>query len=140
MAYPFGTSILKSVKIVSKQLHINKWENNSVNVKFIQQPCNKFNFNYKAALQKIILSLFNSIKFNNSVNCEPSSSYEQHLANLSTSVLLDQDEKALCRYHLLLVSVALLVICVLMSLCGTCSSRSPRSFQGNDLQKVVLWI
>lgn len=54
------------------------------------------------------------------------------------TVLLTKDEKALCRYHLLLVSVALLVICVLMSLCGTFSSRSPRSFQGNDLQKESL--
>lgn len=54
------------------------------------------------------------------------------------TVLLTKDEKALCRYHLLLVSVALLVICVLVSLCGTFSSRSPRSFQGNVLQKELL--
>uniref|UniRef100_A0A672N898 Transmembrane protein 248-like n=1 Tax=Sinocyclocheilus grahami TaxID=75366 RepID=A0A672N898_SINGR len=71
------------------------------------------------------VSLFRSIKFNNSVNCAPSS---HHVANLSTSAL----------YHLLLVSVALMVICVLMSLCGTFSSHSPRSFQGNDLQKESL--
>ncbi|KAK2866856.1 hypothetical protein QQF64_022489 [Cirrhinus molitorella] len=51
------------------------------------------------------------------------------------TVLLTKEEKALCRYHLLLVSVALLLICVLMSLCGSFSSRSPRSYQGNDLQK-----
>ncbi len=140
MTYSNGTSILKSVKIVSKQLHTNKRVINRVNVvKFIQQPCNIFNVNRKADLQKTIVSLCSSIKFNNRVNCEPSS-YEQHLANLSTSVLLDQDEKALCRYHLLLVSVALLVICVLVSLCGTFSSRSPHSFQGNVLQKVGLWI
>ncbi|XP_073688306.1 transmembrane protein 248-like [Garra rufa] len=50
------------------------------------------------------------------------------------TVLLTKDEKALCRYHLLLVSVVLLVICVLMSLCGTFSSRS-RLYQGTDLQK-----
>lgn len=54
------------------------------------------------------------------------------------TVLLTKDEKALCRYHLLLVSVALLVICVLMSLCGAFSSHSPRSYQGNDLQKESL--
>uniref|UniRef100_A0A671NZQ4 Zgc:158398 n=1 Tax=Sinocyclocheilus anshuiensis TaxID=1608454 RepID=A0A671NZQ4_9TELE len=56
------------------------------------------------------------------------------------TVPLTKDEKASCRHHLLLVSVVLLVICVLMSLCGTFPSRSPRSYQGNDLQKVVLWI
>ncbi|XP_051739775.1 transmembrane protein 248 [Ctenopharyngodon idella] len=54
------------------------------------------------------------------------------------TVLLTKDEKALCRYHLLLVSVALLVICVLMSLCGSFSSRSPHYYQGNDLQKESL--
>ncbi|KAG1957618.1 transmembrane protein [Pimephales promelas] len=53
------------------------------------------------------------------------------------TVLLTKDEKALCRYHLLLVSVALLVVCILMSLCGSCSSRS-RSYQRSDLQKESL--
>lgn len=50
--------------------------------------------------------------------------------------LLEQEEKAICRYHLLLVSVSLLVICVLMSLRGTCLSKS-YSYQATDLQKVV---
>ncbi|XP_077066176.1 transmembrane protein 248 [Siphateles boraxobius] len=54
------------------------------------------------------------------------------------TVLLTKDEKALCRYHLLLVSVALLVVCILMSLCGSFSSRSSRSYQGSDLQKASL--
>ncbi|XP_067292416.1 transmembrane protein 248 [Pseudorasbora parva] len=54
------------------------------------------------------------------------------------TVLLTKDEKALCRYHLLLVSVALLAVCILMSLCGSFSSRSPRSYQRNDLQKELL--
>lgn len=54
------------------------------------------------------------------------------------TVLLTKDEKALCRFHLLLVSAALLIICILMSLCGTFSSRSPRLYQGNDLQKESL--
>ncbi|KAI7812302.1 insulin-like growth factor-binding protein 3 receptor, partial [Triplophysa rosa] len=52
------------------------------------------------------------------------------------TVLLTQEEKAICRYHLLLVSVSLLVICVLMTLCGTCSSKS-HSYQANDLQKTA---
>lgn len=55
------------------------------------------------------------------------------------TVLLTQEEKAICRYHLLLVSVSLLVICVLMSICGTCSSKS-HSYQVNDLQKESLLI
>ncbi|XP_056308279.1 transmembrane protein 248 [Danio aesculapii] len=54
------------------------------------------------------------------------------------TVLLTKDEKALCRFHLLLVSAALLIVCFLMGLCGTFSSRSPRSYQGNDLQKESL--
>ncbi|XP_051979007.1 transmembrane protein 248 [Xyrauchen texanus] len=55
------------------------------------------------------------------------------------TVMLTPDEKAVCRYHLLLVSIALLGICVLMSLCGTFfSSKSSRSYHGNDLQKESL--
>ncbi|XP_043083854.1 transmembrane protein 248 [Puntigrus tetrazona] len=54
------------------------------------------------------------------------------------TVLLTKDEKALCMHHLMLASAALLVICVLVTLCGTFPSRSPRSFQGLDLQKESL--
>ncbi len=42
------------------QTNINKQENNSIKVK-INQLLNKFNFSCKAALQKIVLSLFSSV-------------------------------------------------------------------------------
>ncbi|XP_051546042.1 transmembrane protein 248-like isoform X2 [Myxocyprinus asiaticus] len=55
------------------------------------------------------------------------------------TVMLTPDEKSMCSYHLLLVSITLLVLCVLMGLCGTfSSSKSPRSYHGNDLLKESL--
>lgn len=56
----------------------------------------------------------------------------------SLTFMLTQEEKAVCRYHLLLVSISLLVICILMSFCGTFSSSKSRSYQANDLQKDTL--
>ncbi|XP_058264878.1 transmembrane protein 248 [Hemibagrus wyckioides] len=54
------------------------------------------------------------------------------------TVLLTQDEKILARYHLLLVSIALLALCLMMCLLGTLTcSRSGRHLS-DDPQKETL--
>ncbi|XP_049330494.1 transmembrane protein 248 [Astyanax mexicanus] len=55
------------------------------------------------------------------------------------TVLLTQEEKALARYHLMLVSVVLLAVCSMMCLTGTLTCSRPRRHLANDLhfQKVT---
>ncbi|XP_060770657.1 transmembrane protein 248 isoform X2 [Neoarius graeffei] len=54
------------------------------------------------------------------------------------TVLLTQDEKALARYHLLLVSIVLLILCIMMCLFGTLTCSKSRRHLVNDPQKETL--
>ncbi|KAF4081465.1 hypothetical protein AMELA_G00161520 [Ameiurus melas] len=54
------------------------------------------------------------------------------------TVLLTQDEKALARYHLLLVSIVLLALCIMMCLFGTLTCSKSRRHLANDPQKETL--
>lgn len=48
-----------------------------------------------------------------------------------------QEEKALARYHLLLVSIVLLALCIMMCLFGTLTCSRSRRQLTNDPQKVM---
>lgn len=52
-------------------------------------------------------------------------------------LLLYQDEKALARYHLLLVSIVLLALCIMMCLFGTLTCSKSRRHLASDPQKVI---
>ncbi|XP_072528130.1 insulin-like growth factor-binding protein 3 receptor [Salminus brasiliensis] len=56
------------------------------------------------------------------------------------TVLLTKEEKALARYHLMLVSIVLLAVCSMMCLTGTLTCSRSRRHLANDLhcQKVTL--
>ncbi|XP_017341021.1 transmembrane protein 248 [Ictalurus punctatus] len=54
------------------------------------------------------------------------------------TVLLTQDEKALARYHLLLVSIVLLALCIMMCLFGTLTCSKSRRHLASDPQKETL--
>ncbi|XP_060743084.1 transmembrane protein 248 [Tachysurus vachellii] len=54
------------------------------------------------------------------------------------TVLLTQDEKILARYHLLLVSIALVSLCITMCLLGTLTFSKPGRHLSHDPQKETL--
>ncbi|KAM9495448.1 transmembrane protein 248 isoform 1-T5 [Clarias gariepinus] len=54
------------------------------------------------------------------------------------TVLLTQEEKALARYHLLLVSIVLLALCIIMCLFGTLTCSKSRCHLATDPQKETL--